>query len=371
MIENSVTPVPYVEEEADWIDVVDTNVCTDTVVDEEVLNQEVVEDEEVLNQKVVEEEELLAEEQKKENHVEVEPRVPLVPVQTHNTTWKNVSYFEATGRNAGTTILENTLRPEEVPPKQPELDSENPWAPFKSAAHYALVKWWFKRVNASAGAIDDFIKDPDLEAIKILTGITSYDECLQLIHAIPYGISFENEDVWMQKEVSYPEKLFSDNIKTGTLYYRDLIESIRFLLGHKPFAKNTTWAPIQLFQNNTRVYNEMYTATWWWQTQDKLPDGATLVPIIIGVDKTLLTAFRGDLSAWPVYLTVGNLTTDLRYSQIEPSKILLALLPIPKFLDPKDPSNRKLRAELYQSCMAIIFKRRLPNHFHYDYHTKF
>ncbi len=41
--------------------------------------------------------------------------------------------------------------------------------------------------------------------------------------------------------------------------------------------------------------------------QEKLPKGVTLVPIICGSDKTLLTTMAGNQSAWPVYITVGNI----------------------------------------------------------------
>lgn len=40
--------------------------------------------------------------------------------------------------------------------------------------------------------------------------------------------------------------------------------------------------------------------------------GATVAPIILASDKTQLTRFRGDKMAWPVYLTLGNISKEKR-----------------------------------------------------------
>ncbi|KAG1907532.1 uncharacterized protein F5891DRAFT_1124469 [Suillus fuscotomentosus] len=39
--------------------------------------------------------------------------------------------------------------------------------------------------------------------------------------------------------------------------------------------------------------------------QKVLPDGATIAPIILASDKTLLSQFQGDKSVWPVYMSIG------------------------------------------------------------------
>jgi hypothetical protein len=42
--------------------------------------------------------------------------------------------------------------------------------------------------------------------------------------------------------------------------------------------------------------------------QEKLPAGAVVAPVILASDKTNLTTFSGDKKAWPVYLTIGNIS---------------------------------------------------------------
>jgi hypothetical protein len=55
----------------------------------------------------------------------------------------------------------------------------------------------------------------------------------------------------------------------------------------------------------------MNTGGWWWDTQDLLPAGTTIVPVICASDNTHLTNFLGDKHAWPLCLTIGNIQKDI------------------------------------------------------------
>ena len=64
----------------------------------------------------------------------------------------------------------------------------------------------------------------------------------------------------------------------------------------------------------TRLYNEMWTGQWWWKVQDALPlqkRDHTINPVLISTDKTQLTQFS-NRQAYPVYITIGNISRDLR-----------------------------------------------------------
>lgn len=45
--------------------------------------------------------------------------------------------------------------------------------------------------------------------------------------------------------------------------------------------------------------------------QKLLPKGVTIAPVILASDKMQLSHFSGDKSAWPVYLTIGNIDKDI------------------------------------------------------------
>jgi hypothetical protein len=79
----------------------------------------------------------------------------------------------------------------------------------------------------------------------------------------------------------------------------------------------------------------MNTGDWWWDTQDQLPTGATIVPVVCASDKTHLTNFSGDQHAWPLYLKIGNIRKDIHCTPKQRAWILVWLIPCL----PKDAKN--------------------------------
>ncbi|KAF8246435.1 hypothetical protein K440DRAFT_510652, partial [Wilcoxina mikolae CBS 423.85] len=70
------------------------------------------------------------------------------------------------------------------------------------------------------------------------------------------------------------------------------------------------------------------TGDWWWDKQTTLPVGDTLVPMIFMSDGTHLMNFCGDKKAWPIYMTIGNLSAAARMKHTIHNVLLVALLPI-------------------------------------------
>ena len=139
------------------------------------------------------------------------------------------------------------------------------------------------------------------------------------------------------------------------------LELDEFLLGFPPFACEMAWAPERQYHgaSGDRLYNEMHTADWWWETQEKLPPGATVVPVILASDKTQLTRFAGDVSPWPVYLTIGNFSRELRRRQTVPSKILIGFIPKVKTGTRRvdDRRARDINAQAYHDTLRLILER--------------
>ena len=112
------------------------------------------------------------------------------------------------------------------------------------------------------------------------------------------------------------------------LWCRNPLECIQELIGNPLFKDKMVFEPAQCFTNeacSNCVIDEIWTANWWWKIQvstrlrlievlkkltlakEKIPKGGVVVPVILTSDKTQLTQFHGDKSAWPVYLTIRNI----------------------------------------------------------------
>ena len=58
------------------------------------------------------------------------------------------------------------------------------------------------------------------------------------------------------------------------------------------------------------------------------PPQATIIPILILSDKTVMSLSHGDQTLWPVYITIGNLNANIRQSQKRSGILLLGFIPI-------------------------------------------
>lgn len=142
-----------------------------------------------------------------------------------------------------------------------------------------------------------------------------------------------------------------------TIYFCNVVETIQFLLGHRPFKNNFTYAfkHHNSLGTDIQVYNKMHTGNWWWLQQEQLPDEATVVLLLLVIDKTVLTQHHGDLAIWPVYLTIGNLDIKTYKSQIKPGMVLLGLISIAKI---GEKHGLDLKAKVYHKAMGHMLQHK-------------
>ena len=66
--------------------------------------------------------------------------------------------------------------------------------------------------------------------------------------------------------------------------------------------------------------------------QMRLLQGATIAPIILASDQANLSQFGGDKQAWPVYLTVGNISKEIHHQPSLHGTVLIGYLPAVKLV---------------------------------------
>ncbi|KAG1844084.1 hypothetical protein DFJ58DRAFT_731389 [Suillus subalutaceus] len=162
---------------------------------------------------------------------------------------------------------------------------------------------------------------------------------------------------WHSKKLAFEDRPNDEYNK----YYRNPIDAIQSLLGNPVHAKDIVYRPKKIFRDHTksvRIYNEMWSGKWWHAIQNRLPVGAALAPVIIATDKTQLTQFSSSKSAYPIYLTLGNIPRAIRRKPSQQACFLLGYLSVDKILK-DDLSSREVssRAQrLFHDSLRIILE---------------
>ncbi|KAH8979571.1 hypothetical protein EDB86DRAFT_2814449, partial [Lactarius hatsudake] len=139
------------------------------------------------------------------------------------------------------------------------------------------------------------------------------------------------------------------------------------LFGNPEFAHDLVFAPERHYTDSTqtcRIYDEMYMGDWWWSVQTTLEahcPGVTIIPVIISSDKTQLTVFHRK-TAYPVYMTIGNIPKDIRRKPSRSAQMLLGYIPTSKL---EGITNKAAHwhalTNMFHSCMEMILDPiRLP-----------
>ncbi|KAI0629564.1 hypothetical protein C8Q77DRAFT_1065168 [Trametes polyzona] len=223
----------------------------------------------------------------------------------------------------------------------------NPYAPFVSRLDWEVARWAKMRGPGST-ALSELL---EIESLVSLLGL-SYKNPRELNKIIDDDLSSPRPR-FMHREVVVAGEAFE-------VFYRDILACIRALYGDPEFAGLLVFTPEKHYSNadhTVRVYFDVHTGKWWWETQKEIErrlPGATIVPIIISSDKTQLTVF-GSKTAYPVYMTIGNLPKDIRRKPSRRGQILLAYLPSSR-LDhiPNKAARRRTLANLYHACMGHV-----------------
>ncbi|KAJ7586939.1 hypothetical protein C8J56DRAFT_1004583 [Mycena floridula] len=178
-----------------------------------------------------------------------------------------------------------------------------PWAPFQSKDEWDMVHWMMKS-DLSQAKIDEFLKSKLVGWSCELLDVQ--EDCL------------DDEGNKVIEEIEF--------------WRHDSLECIKELMVNPAFKDHLHYAPEQQFLDKEKtnwVYSNSWTADWWWQIQkQRLPEGATVVPIILSSNKTQLSRFSGDKQAWPVYLSLSNIPKDIHHKPSEQAMVLVGYLPV-------------------------------------------
>ncbi|KAI4086595.1 MAG: hypothetical protein L6R37_008402, partial [Teloschistes peruensis] len=127
--------------------------------------------------------------------------------------------------------------------------------PFLTKHSYELADWFIKH-KVGKGAINDFFKR------KLGREDTSFSSTYGLRQKVCQLYEELGENSWEFRTVE-----FQPGVKTE-FWYRDPMLVIQYLLRQRLYAKDMAYAPYKDYnESGERVYGELHTADWWWETQ--------------------------------------------------------------------------------------------------------
>ncbi|GJP49781.1 hypothetical protein CLOM_g8952 [Closterium sp. NIES-68] len=136
------------------------------------------------------------------------------------------------------------------------------------------------------------------------------------------------------------------------LRWRSLWSCAKNLYSNPANAVDFIAHPQPLVAEADRVYRDPDSGTWWWFAQQDLPEGASIVALIVYSDETNLSK-DGSVTGWPVYVSLANISSGNRWKPH--GRRLVALLPkvTEDMLAPGSCIVRR-RMEIFQQALDMI-----------------
>ncbi|KAG2353017.1 hypothetical protein BDR07DRAFT_1383624 [Suillus spraguei] len=174
-----------------------------------------------------------------------------------------------------------------------------PFYPFQDQAEFELGKFLCERLTQSD--MERFLK---LEWVYLKLENMGYskDQLLAWVASLPTGPKWCS----MTLEITrYP------TVQSINLIWHNGLEVVQDLFANPIFANHMTYDPHIVVDGDKRKYSEYFMAQQAFEIQDQLPEGATIVPMIIASDKTPVTWHTEGLEMHPIFVTISNIQSDV------------------------------------------------------------
>ncbi|KAF5331240.1 hypothetical protein D9611_013145 [Ephemerocybe angulata] len=251
------------------------------------------------------------------------------------------------------------------PPRTDDLDAdEQDWFPFSGESEFRLADFLYRDEEMSASKINHLLEIWALDKSKqdAFAPFASYQQMYETIDAIEFG-----DAPWKSFSLTSADGTGDPNEPTWkntsyTVWYRDLSVVVRNLLDNPDFHGQFDYAAyVELDKNGKRRWSDFMLGNFAWRRstqiyeEDETMEVAMLCPIILGSDKTTVSAATGHVEYHPLYLSIGNVHNTIRRAHRN-AVVPIGFLAIPKGdrqFD-NDAAFRKFKRQLYHASISRI-----------------
>ncbi|KAF9497935.1 hypothetical protein BDN71DRAFT_1481481 [Pleurotus eryngii] len=253
-----------------------------------------------------------------------------------------------------------------APSPPPVIDTDN-FDPFVSCAKFEFAEFLYRSVEMSGGNLDKLSEllaalYPDQEL-----PFDNHDDLYASIDSIKHG-----DSCWKSFTVSYDGKTDPEAhppswmTATYEVWYRDPLAIMEKQLANPDFCGEIDYAPKLIYNDGMRQYTDFMSGDWAWREANKIAedeacDGAMLVPVVLGSDKTTVSVATSNNEFYPLYGGIGNVHNNVRRAHRDAIS-LIALLAIPKTSREyqNDTDFRKFRRQLFHTSLYYILQSLKP-----------
>ncbi|KAG1867447.1 hypothetical protein C8R48DRAFT_793878 [Suillus tomentosus] len=219
----------------------------------------------------------------------------------------------------------------------------NPYYPFHDEGEWELGKFLVE--NLTQTQITKFLKLRWFDSLdRAKPSFTTKDFLLDWIDSLP---SFAP---WKVSKIEFKGY---KTVCPMELVWRDVLEVVKQLFSDPTFANHMTFHPHVTNVENKCEYGDYMSADMAWKIQDHLPLGVTQVLIILGSDKTPIMRLTGGIEMHPVFITIGNIDSEVRSKATLRAWRCIAYIPVIKFRVHPDYQSI-LQARLWHKCMDLV-----------------
>ncbi|KAJ6545943.1 hypothetical protein B0H10DRAFT_2243842 [Mycena sp. CBHHK59/15] len=230
----------------------------------------------------------------------------------------------------------NFLLPDTPPPPRVHPPPDD-FSPYANHADFALANLLYRRVEMSAGAIDELMQN--WAARPESAGdppFADHEDLYNTIDATEIGhVPWESFSVRFNQPIA-PGDETPWKRQDYIVHFRDPRKVLQQQLANPDFKSEMDFAPKQVFIDGNRQYEDFMSGNWAWRqadiiVEDPATHGSTFVPIILGSDKTTVSVATGQNEYYPLYMSNGLVFNGVRRAHRN-AVTLIGFLTIPKRL---------------------------------------